>query len=650
MRCSPVDAQKYLDKYLNTKDPIDMKLVERSHWIARLTRLLSKPTPSLQKRKVICMYSCRGSGKTALLKYVAGKQLREWTAAGRILVRDCREAEKKEKPNWVEQLLVKRDPASALCHLVCAHVKEVTGQTIEPKNDPARAYDLWIRATKNRFDLDDAQSKRLRPIIMLDTCETLALESFPELRRKVKASRYYTALEAFCLEVPAPEAIVVFGCNASISTDPLTLIVANVIPLSGLLPLSVKGYEEAAAQSWDSTADDEVLIPLHELAGGIPRLLRSAHERYDVSLAHGAWDAVSTGMEEWREQCQSMYPHDSDCPRMYSMLLASATKFVVSGTQEVILPPREELRGPPPAKMSYKEATEASLCGRVQTSGSQLADDSSMTIVVPPILAGDETDFGMRKLPITPSQLHPLLESPRLKLRTSPDVRGRLFEKPFLYSLYARYLLVLWKNQRSSSASGWVPLEEFLAGAVSDAGRENLKGIEVCLKRGVKESPRRGDDKHAKPDTVTWTGGANRSAHHDAYLWCRTSGQPSGEFPHGMALQLSHGKEKEAREIYRQTFVSPDLRRPLALPLLVVCNDRAARDEAERRIKNNAIKGLSKEQRRALQSRVVFVDASAMSSTAWLKLVRQRRNRGAGRTSLINDPISRHATRGPGSR
>ncbi len=373
-------------------------------------------------------------------------------------------------------------------------------------------------------------------------------------------------------------------------------------------------------------------MPLHELSGGIPRLLRAAHESYDVSLGDGAWNAVSTGIEEWRDQCQSMYPHDSDCPRVYSMLLASATKFAVSENQEVILPPREELRGPPPAKMSYKAATEASLCGRVQKPGSKLADDSSMTIVVPPILAGDETDFGMRELPITPSQLHPLLESPLLKLRTSPDVRATLIEKPFLYSLYARYLLVLWKNQRATRASGWVPLEEVLAGAVSDAGGMNLKGIEVCLKRGVEESPRHGDDKHARPDTVTWTGGANRSPHHDAYLWCRTSGQPSGKSLHGMALQLGHGRPKEAREIYRQTFVNPDLRRPLALPLLVVCNHRAARDEAEWRIKNNAIKGLSKEQRRALQSRVVFVDASAMSSTAWLKLVRQRRNRRAGST------------------
>jgi hypothetical protein len=643
----PLDVQKYLDKHLNNVDQlIAMELVERSTVIDKLARRL-EPTPGNSKRRVISMYSCRGSGKTAVLKYLAGNTLYDSTAAGRIIVRDCSAAKTED---WMKQLLDERNPSAALCSLVCAHVREVTGQPMkpEPGQDLAQVYEQWIRATKERFNLNDKQSSKLRPIILLDTCEKLAVP-FPQRKHRPSennpAPREYTVLEAFCFEVPVPEAIVAFGCNASIDmSDPTILTEADVTTLSALPPLSFNGYREATGiRCWKSQVDFPLVRPLYELAGGIPRLLRAAHKPFRISLAGGAWKAVSTGMKLWREDCQGIYEYESGTPHKYSLMLASSTKFPVTENQEVILPPDAELTTPS-TNMTYREASEKSMCAQVWNDVVKTRNES-IRVVVPPILLTDETNFGMSKVPIKPSELHPLLGEENLKkLRSSPDKRGCLFEKPFLHSLYARYLLVWWRKLRTPSStgqfltptgpdSGWVPLGEVLAGALSAEGRAKLQGIEVCLQDGLQNpESKSGDYNCALANSVTWTGGVNPSAHHDAYIWCRAPAKASASFggvtirdadpvTNAMALQLRHGQPKENEEIYRQTFEKPDGQHHLALPLLVVYRDWATRDEGERRWKNIALKRLSEDQRKALPSRVVFVDASAMSSTAWLDLV-----------------------------
>jgi hypothetical protein len=609
-----LDVQRYLDDYLNNKEQlITMPLAERDPWICQLKRDLCQSTPSSTKPQVISLSSCRGSGKTTLLKYVAGNTLHDWTAAGRIIVRDCNKAAIEEK--WAEQLLWgNRDPALALCNLVCAHVEEVTGTTIEPEaRKPSKAYELWISATKKRFNLDDTQSKKLRPIILLDTCEIFALEEF-RWKRHSSTKEASSALEAFCFVVPAPYAIVVFGCYSAITTDRVVLANANVSSLRTLPPLTLKGYDEATGY-WKTRVHRGVRVPLHELSGGLPRLLQLAHLRYEVSLAEEAWDAVSEGISIWREKGQELY-QQSASTHTYS-LLASATKFPVRGNEQVILPPDVALPKDT-QKMTYRQATEQSMCALIEP------EHGPVTVVVPPVLLAERNEFGM-ETPIKPSQLHPLLFEETLELeriRSLPNARCLHFEEPFLHSVYARYLLVWWRQQREfCNNSAWVPLEEVLVGALSKDDEIRLKGIEVSLKGGVADTPRSGDYGHAVQDSVTWASSKNRTAHHDAYLWCRVAGSKDA-CP--MALRLRRGQPNSNREMYDQIFPTERSRSPLPLPLLVVHLDRAACVKGERCLKNIGDSGLNEDEHKALLSHIVFVDASAMSPTAWLKLVKQR--------------------------
>jgi hypothetical protein len=91
-----------------------------------------------------------------------------------------------------------------------------------------------------------------------------------------------------------------------------------------------------------------------------------------------------------------------------------------------------------------------------------------------------------------------------------------------------------------------------------------------------------------------------------------------------MALRLRRGQPNSNREMYDQIFPTARSWNPLPLPLLVVHLDRAACEEGERWLKNIADSGLNEDEHKALLSRVVLVDASAMSPTAWLKLVKQK--------------------------
>jgi hypothetical protein len=342
-------------------------------------------------------------------------------------------------------------------------------------------------------------------------------------------------------------------------------------------------------------------------------------------------------------------PKDISSPHMYSLLLASATKFPVAEEEQLILPPGVV----PPNTMTYKEATEVSLCGQFPRGGK-----SQMIVVVTPILFSDDTYFRM-ETPIKPSKLHPLLDGKTLALLRSCEaatMRSLLFEEPFLHSVYARYLLVWWRKQRTLAAShvgqvpalagldsGWVLLEDVLTGALSDEGRKDLAGIEVCLSEGLAAAPGGGTVDDAVRDSLTWTGAANNKAHHDAYLWCRTAKEgsagsgrkapktrpenprravPRETHTQAMALQLRHSRPKENRELYSQVFAKSGDTNPMTLPLLVVYNDRITCEEGEGKWKKYCTTvEVTKKEQEALSSKVVFVDASAMCSTAWLEMV-----------------------------
>jgi hypothetical protein len=167
-----LDVRAYLDRYQNnTEQPLDMPLIERERDRERLANLLK--SNQTEKTRIISLYSCRGMGKTSLLRSVAGNELREWTAAGRVIVRDCGKSALEE---WWK--LAEKDPRQSVCSLIEAHLNEIIGaRHKESKRSPNRrpcprdAYADWITRTEQHFGLTPEQSKKLCPIIILDTCE-----------------------------------------------------------------------------------------------------------------------------------------------------------------------------------------------------------------------------------------------------------------------------------------------------------------------------------------------------------------------------------------------------------------------------------------------------------------------------------------------
>jgi hypothetical protein len=597
-----LNVDQYVHRHLPDSSEDVPKLIEREDWCELAKAKICKGQPT-NKVHVVSLYSCRGSGKTAFVKHMAKVELKAWTAAGRVIVRDC-SAARRGVQHWVK--LCEQDKTlEALCSLIRDHVKEVTGQEMDPTITQAKdAYASWIAHTATRFCLTEDQSKALPPIILLDTCEVLATVNSPS--QKHKSGTELTALEAFCIRVPNSYSILACGCTTSIEKSDVMLRDAVVTELPALKPLSVEGYRRAASECWNTPVDPELAEPLHELGAGLHRLLRRAHEPFSVSLGRKAWNAVSIGLDAWHQNCRELFNETTlRSVEAYSLFLASTTKLSVQENEPVIIPPGAQMDPTRPA-MTYRLATERSLAARIGDKQMPLR-----RVVVPPILFTDASMFDITP-PIKPSQLHPLLDTENLlSVRSSAMERGKLFEKPLLYSVYGRYLLTSWRRSRNGAGDAdWVSLEEVFQGALSDRGRSDLRGTEVCLKNGVDEKPDGGSLTNAKPGYVTWTGGVNPTAHHDSYLWCRqgVNGQPQP-----MALQLGHhGDIKAKYQLRSQTLrrkhkAAPKRQRQLELPLLVAYKDLEARNRGEANWDG--------------PQKIVFIDASAMSSIAWLDLV-----------------------------
>jgi hypothetical protein len=147
--------------------------------------------------------------------------------------------------------------------------------------------------------------------------------------------------------------------------------------------------------------------------------------------------------------------------------------------------------------------------------------------------------------PILPSELRPFLGDDVVQhfCKRSTLERGRLFEKPFMYAVYARYLLVHLEDR----SQWWVPLERVFDGALNSDQIALVRKYEVNLSGGVvarDDSQTYGD---AVGNAVTYLGGC---AHHDAYLWCRGKAGSGPEF--AAPLQLRHGPSTSEAALKRE--------------------------------------------------------------------------------------------------
>jgi hypothetical protein len=308
--------------------------------------------------------------------------------------------------------------------------------------------------------------------------------------------------------------------------------------------------------------DKEVQPIIYELSGGLPRILLNAHREessMSVTLGSGAVTAVSDCFKSFMNLSQTMY---KICPEhiwpAYVCLLVSSSRIPVALQDTIPLPQCASSPGAAIITWCYEAAIKASLC---------TYDHDTRCLVVPPIVATDsvlELVSKTNALYPKPSDLHPFLHPHNHKLlgSGSPMVRGQHFERPLLYTLYAR-----------DSTKQLGPIRD----------------IEVNLCEGVLGAR---DYTDAHRNAVTYNGS---NKHHDAYLWCRKNGEE-----HPMALQLRHGQAKGPKDLKAQLKQQPSSCEEVVLPLLSV---------------NQAhVKPF-------LETRIVMVNASVISTIAWLNMI-----------------------------
>jgi hypothetical protein len=590
-----VDVEALLNQHVNNSgDRGDMKLQQRDDVLGLLDSKLDFH-PASPKRNVVCCFACRGSGKTQLIKrFVVGHRM-DAAKCGRVIVRCCEKA----KGEWIE-LCLRGRPEEGLCELVRMHVEEVTKKAQDKRlySTPGAAYAMWVTETAACYSIPQGATK-MRPLIILDTCEVLAAEMHPT-QTHTSSGKRYTLLEAFCFAVPAPESIFVIGCNAGITSTDLVLTAANLTPVPPLRPLTEEGHKLAVTESWKQGIDDVVREPLYHLAGGLPRLLRFAHhaEIGRVTLAQNSFTAFAQCFEKFQRCAADCYPLSKVSGRIaYSCLLASSTKLTVGLDDPVPLP--REWRSVQSSDASdvwtFKKAVETSI-----GTWRQSTDDASTGhFVVPPIIFTDGAakSAGISPMRIAPSQLHPFLDSEVVQEfgKHAPTIRGQLFELSFLYAVYARYLLARW---RAANDDAWVALEEVFQGAFHPKQKGVVVRYEVNLSKGVQVEAAAAY-RNAGKEHVTYPG-KGKNTHHDAYLWCREKSNPSNAHP--MALQLRHGGPKSVTDLEAQLMQARGSRHKLHFPLVSVCSTPC-------------------EPHRGHLQDILFIHADAMSSISWLWLV-----------------------------
>ncbi|CUG42687.1 Bodo-specific multi-copy gene family, putative, partial [Bodo saltans] len=528
-----VNAEEYLSEYLiNKRFPCSMALQDRAEASKHLTELLDKVHEASNKRCIISCFSPRGSGKTQFVKYYFFKFHEEAIKHGRVIVRCCDKAESGGE-RWIKLVMegkYKRTPldhaTAGLCELIRSHAQSVTGldQQKSDYDTNEKAYASWIRVTKSHFNIPDGLA--MNPLIVLDTCEVLGVTDCKhEVHKTTRPGTPYTLLELFCSAIPSPHKIFVIGCNARMQYVGMAATFANIDEMQPLQPLSESAHKDAVA-SWgkgvkDWKIDEAVCKPIYHWTAGSPRLLLAAHTLFSgtISLANGNADAVYTCFIQFQEYASSLYKMLPEwLPYAVSCLLVSSTKVKVKNPDNCIPinPDWKKFLGVSWGEGgTFREAAGWSM-------GTYVLKDQ--LFVVPPIIFSDDVmkslmvekyvNGKMEEVDdalIMPSQLHPYFSQEEVAAqlgRSSPTERGNLFEKPFVYAVYARYLLAYWEKPRSK----WVPLTKVFDGAFQQQQEDIMKGYEVNLSGGVRMRLTKQLYSNAVPNALTYFGS---SAHHD---------------------------------------------------------------------------------------------------------------------------------------
>ncbi|CUE63735.1 Bodo-specific multi-copy gene family, putative [Bodo saltans] len=609
-----VDLESYLREHVDPKtENAEMPLQERELLLEHVNKGLARKDGS-EKREVVLSYSPRGSGKTQFLKWFVHQKRSEAMKCGRVIVRCCGVTTRgKPQPLWLTKVLQvskknkNQQPQGSsddgLCELIREHVESITGYLQDPSHytTPDEAYATWKRETAWWFGIPPSK-ENVDPLIILDTCELLAEHEHKSLVHppsETAEATPFTLLEAFCLAMPSPHSIVFIGSSAKFD-ERFSLTLANVTNI-GLPPLTQDGHRSAITESWKTSMEESMRIPMYHLAGGMPSLLRLAEQHSTLGEFSDCFEAFQTAARSER-----IAAHDKWFPHAYTCLLASSTKAKVLGSDPIVVNPswRDPMEN---LKMTYDEAM-------INSIGSY--DKVTSRIMVPPI-AFDDAAVTRPDAPILPSQLHPFLYSGAAQHfgKNSPLERSQQFDKPFLFAVYARYLLALWKG---TSGGPWVPLAKVFEGALQPEQQAVMERYEVNLSRGVnivKNSPApkhavtfTGTYEDAAKNAVTYLGG---NAHHDAYIWCReaplnaTGERVQAKMPKeqtkstfAIPLLLRHETRKALSHLEPQRRQSKAASKQVTLLLLVnqkpcdVCKDHV--------------------------NDIVMINAAAMSNTSWL--------------------------------
>ncbi|CUE63872.1 Bodo-specific multi-copy gene family, putative [Bodo saltans] len=226
----------------NMFDRMDVPLQSHENMFDSMEQALS-PKMGSERTIVICS-APRNSGKTTLLKRFVVAKLSDAMKCGRVIVRCCDVAASIGTNEWIAQVLEARATASGvglrepigshvesgLCELIRTHVEAVTGLPQEPSAycDPQTAYTTWMSETARHFKIPLGK-ENVDPLIILDSCEILSRHSHKSMVHK-SSGEPYTLLETFCLKVPSPHGILVFGSHARFDpSDPILLFSANVV-------------------------------------------------------------------------------------------------------------------------------------------------------------------------------------------------------------------------------------------------------------------------------------------------------------------------------------------------------------------------------------------------------------------------------------
>ncbi|CUG75866.1 Bodo-specific multi-copy gene family, putative [Bodo saltans] len=385
----------------------------------------------------------------------------------------------------------------------------------------------------------------------------------------------------------------------------------------------MNAHMEAIRVSWKNSVDNNLVASIYHLLGWLSGLLRLAHQTKDaeMSFACGSLNAHSNCFGEFVTAAKECYSIGHEwVAHAFTCLLISSTKVKV--LSDALIPVNPRWRSLVPDR-TFDEAA-------IQSIGSYV--DEEERFMLPAITFDDEvtqaavvtnrmtsgsevTHHLIEGAPFLPSQVHPFLNAAVVEHfgKGAATQRGQEVEKAFMYAVHARYLLALWSD-RSAKPNAWISLEKVLEGAISFEQQSVIAAYEVKVSGGVKDAPAGSllcDD--TAENALTYLG---KTAHHDAYIWCRN--KEMADAPFAVPLLLRHGHAKTEKELVDQLKKERDQDK-------VSAQDAEHKEQSTRQTAADLnvalLLSVNQAARKAFASHandIVMVNASAMSSVSWL--------------------------------